>query len=112
MMIKQRKNKIADIVLFVILAVGAVFILFPIAWMLSTALKSAPEVAMYPPKLLPEKLLLENFAIAWSKAPFTRYTTIENLLGSFCVVPTSTRDSVWNQEEARGHRNFPVMSLH
>lgn len=86
MMIKQRKNKIADIVLFVILAVGAVFILFPIAWMLSTALKSAPEVAMYPPKLLPEKLLLENFAIAWSKAPSTRYTTNTLIIVFFTII--------------------------
>ena len=46
------------------LSLGAVLILFPIAWMLSTALKSAPEIAMYPPKLLPEKLMFENFAIA------------------------------------------------
>lgn len=73
-MIKSRRNKIADIILFVILAAGAVLILFPIAWMISTALKSAPEVAQYPPKLLPEKALFENFAIAWRKAPFTRYT--------------------------------------
>lgn len=73
-MIKSRRNKIADIILFVILAAGAVLILLPIAWMISTALKSAPEVAQYPPKLLPEKALFENFAIAWRKAPFTRYT--------------------------------------
>lgn len=73
-MTKSVKRRITNILLFVILSLGAVLILFPIAWMLSTALKSAPEIAMYPPKLLPEKLMFENFAIAWSKAPFTRYT--------------------------------------
>ncbi len=85
-MIKSRKNKIADIVLFVILAVGAILILFPIAWMLSTALKSAPEVAQYPPKLLPEKPLFENFAIAWGKAPFTRYTTNTLIIVFFTII--------------------------
>ena len=69
-----KKRKITNIVLFIVLSLGALIILFPIAWMVSTALKSAPEVAAYPPKLLPEKPLFENFWIAWNKAPFTRYT--------------------------------------
>ena len=48
-MTKSVKRRITNILLFVILSLGAVLILFPIAWMLSTALKSAPEIAMYPP---------------------------------------------------------------
>lgn len=56
----KRKKRIGDIILFIILCLGALIILFPIAWMISTALKSAPEIAMYPPKLLPEKPLFEN----------------------------------------------------
>lgn len=85
-MIKSRKSKITSVILFVILAIGAVVILFPIAWMLSTALKSAPEVAQYPPKLLPEKLLFENFAIAWGKAPFTRYTINTLIIVVFTII--------------------------
>lgn len=85
-MIKSRKGKITSVILFIILAIGAVVILFPIAWMLSTALKSAPEVAQYPPKLLPEKPLFENFAIAWGKAPFTRYTINTLIIVVFTIV--------------------------
>lgn len=70
----SRKKRIGDTIMFIILCAGAVIILFPIAWMLCTALKSAPEVALYPPKLLPEKPMWENFVIAWQKAPFTQYT--------------------------------------
>lgn len=87
----KKKQKLSSIVLLIILTLGAVIILVPIAWMLSTALKSAPEVAAYPPKLLPEKPLFENFVIAWQKAPFTRYTlntlviVFFNIIGSVFV---------------------------
>lgn len=85
-MTKSVKRRITNILLFVILSLGAVLILFPIAWMLSTALKSAPEIAMYPPKLLPEKLMFENFAIAWSKAPFIRYTINTLIIVFFTII--------------------------
>lgn len=81
-----KKKRISNIILFIILCLGAVLILFPIAWMLSTALKSAQEVAMYPPKLLPEKPLFENFAIAWTKAPFTRYTLNTLIIVFFTII--------------------------
>lgn len=82
----SRKRKIGNIVIFIVLSLGALIILFPIAWMLATALKSAPEVAMYPPKLLPEKPLWENFAIAWQKAPFTRYTLNTLIIVFFNII--------------------------
>lgn len=85
-MTKNKKQKITGIVLFIILTLGALIILFPIAWMVSTALKSAPEVASYPPTLLPEKPLFENFAIAWQKAPFTRYTLNTLFIVFFSII--------------------------
>lgn len=85
-MIDSKSKKISGIVTFIILSLGAVIILFPIAWMLSTALKTAPEIAQYPPKLLPQKLLFENFAIAWQKAPFTKYTINTLIIVVFTIV--------------------------
>jgi len=81
-----KKKKASNIILFIILCIGAFIILFPIAWMLSTALKSGPEVAMYPPKLLPEKPIFENFAIAWKKAPFTQYTINTLIIVFFTII--------------------------
>lgn len=83
---KTKKQKISSIIIFMILVLGAFIILFPIAWMLSTALKSAPEVAQYPPKLLPSKPMWENFGIAWQKAPFTRYTINTLIIVAFNIV--------------------------
>lgn len=69
-----KKRKIKSVILFIILSMGAVIIIFPLLWMVCTALKDDPEVAMYPPTLLPKVPHFENFAVAWTKAPFTRYT--------------------------------------
>lgn len=82
----SRKKKIGDILVFIILCLGAVIILVPIAWMICTALKSAPEVAQYPPTLLPETPLWENFIIAWQKAPFTRYTLNTLIIVFFNII--------------------------
>ena len=69
----KKKRFIENIILFIILCTGSVIILFPILWMICTALKTAPEIAAFPPRLLPEKPMFENFVIAWNKAPFGRY---------------------------------------
>lgn len=85
-MTKSQKERISSIILFVVLTLGAILILFPIAWMICTALKSAPEIAMYPPKLLPEKPMFENFIIAWQKAPFTKYTINTLIIVFFTII--------------------------
>ncbi|HJA30250.1 MAG TPA: carbohydrate ABC transporter permease [Candidatus Eisenbergiella pullicola] len=85
-MTKSQKERVSSIILFVVLTLGAILILFPIAWMICTALKSAPEIAMYPPKLLPEKPMFENFVIAWGKAPFTKYTINTLIIVFFSII--------------------------
>ena len=77
---KYKKDKIFDLILFILLILGSFIVLFPILWMIMTALKTTQEVAKFPAVLFPEKFHWENFAIAWSKAPFTRYTLNSLLL--------------------------------
>lgn len=68
------------------MTLGGLIILFPIFWMLMTSLKSTAEIAMYPPKIFPETFLWENFAIAWTKAPFTRYLGNTLFVVAFSIV--------------------------
>lgn len=88
---KYKKDRILDWILFVFLLVGAIIVLFPLLWMVMTALKTTQEVAKFPPTLFPEQFHFENFAIAWSKAPFTQYTintlflVIVNIIGAVFV---------------------------
>ncbi len=56
-----------------LLLVGAIAMLMPFAWMVSTSLKAQNEVFSYPPQWIPSQLLWSNYAQAWAAAPFGRY---------------------------------------
>ncbi len=47
--------------------------IMPVLWAFSTAIKPLKEIYLYPPALLPSRVVLENFAKAWTGAPFGRY---------------------------------------
>jgi multiple sugar transport system permease protein len=70
----------------IVLLLGSIIVLYPLAWMLATALKSDAEV-MINPSLIPWKFHWENFAKAWNSAPFdiylrnTLFLTVCNLVG-------------------------------
>lgn len=52
----------------------AVFMLFPLFWLLGTALKSPTENIFHsPPQLLPSQPTLENFVSVWHSLPFGSY---------------------------------------
>jgi multiple sugar transport system permease protein len=59
--------------IYLMLIAGAVIMFFPFYWMLSTACKSLMEAIAVPPTLIPVEWRLENFALAWNRAPFPRY---------------------------------------
>jgi multiple sugar transport system permease protein len=56
-----------------ILLLGAVFMVLPMLWMLATSFKPAPEVAVWPPILLPQAPTLANYAGVFETAPFARF---------------------------------------
>lgn len=55
------------------LVVLSLLILYPALWMVSTSLKPDSQVFVYPPRWIPDPVLWENYAKAWTSAPFTRY---------------------------------------
>jgi multiple sugar transport system permease protein len=54
------------------LLAGSIFMIYPLVWMLATALKSDAEV-MINPTLIPHAWLWSNFVRAWKSAPFDIY---------------------------------------
>jgi multiple sugar transport system permease protein len=69
------------------LLMGSVLILYPLIWMISTALKSDAEV-MVNPSLIPKAWMFENFINAWKAVPFglymynTLFLTVVGLVGT------------------------------
>ena len=71
--VNQGRIKQLNLFLHIFLAVATFVALFPIYWMVLTALKPADEIFIYPPTFLPSRFAWENFVEAWNTAPFGRY---------------------------------------
>ncbi|MCM0649645.1 carbohydrate ABC transporter permease [Clostridium swellfunianum] len=69
---KSRMELIGKIIVFIILIAGAAFIMLPLVWMISTALKSDRELFINS-SLIPQDWVWNNFPRAWKSAPFTIY---------------------------------------
>src|SRR5262245_41427320 len=51
---------------------GAITMIVPLLWMLSTSLKDPSSIFVYPPKLFPDPVVFRNYPSALSKLPFAR----------------------------------------
>ena len=63
-------NRIA----FILLVIITVVVLFPLAWMLITSLRTEKDLYSLPMRLLPSRLVLSNYSyILFDKPEFVRY---------------------------------------
>ncbi len=56
-----------------ILSLGAITMLVPFLWMLSTSLKEAGAVFTFPPQWIPSPIVWRNYIDAWRAVPFGRF---------------------------------------
>ncbi|MFA7577633.1 MAG: carbohydrate ABC transporter permease [Candidatus Muiribacteriota bacterium] len=72
---KNTKENIMKIIIHTLLIAGAVSMLFPFFWMISTSFKTPSEILTYPTKLLPDSLHWRNYTHAWKNpnVNFARY---------------------------------------
>ncbi len=75
--------------MYLLLSTIAFFMLLPLLWLVSTALKSSGEdLFKFPPQFIPAQPTLENFVKAWNadpKNPFSRYF-LNSIVVSFLTV--------------------------
>jgi multiple sugar transport system permease protein len=64
---------------------GAGVTLFPLLYMVSTALKSQVYVLAIPPQLVPDNPTLENFGAAWGSNNFSRYFLNSSIVAAATV---------------------------
>jgi multiple sugar transport system permease protein len=76
----KAKNSLAHLVVHLVLIAGSLLFLFPLIWMFSTSLKPIEETMVMPPRLLPSRLMFENYprAVLYQSdklgfIPFLRY---------------------------------------
>jgi len=72
---------------YVALGAIALAMIFPLLWLISTALKSDSEnIFQYPPQFLPAKPTLNNFIHAWKNHPFGQYLFNSTLVAVLTVI--------------------------
>lgn len=76
--------------LYFLLVVGALIMIFPFYWMISSSFKTSAEMSIYPPTWLPRNWLnFENFRIALKTAPFEKYFINSVMITSASVATTA-----------------------
>ncbi len=89
----QTKHVLSQVLLYLLLAVGAIIMVFPFYWMISSSLKTRIEVSKFPPLFGPGNWLnFENYRIAFQEAPFARYflNSVIVCFFSVCLVTFTT----------------------
>lgn len=83
-----KRETLKDGIAFTLLLFAAVITLFPLFWMLSTALKPSGELFAKVPILFPTDPQWSNFANIFSLAPFERYFLNSGIVATSSVVLT------------------------
>ncbi|MBI1774500.1 MAG: carbohydrate ABC transporter permease [Proteobacteria bacterium] len=89
----------------IILAVGAIFMVLPILWMVSTSFKPPTEVSLWPPELIPSQPTWDNYTGIFDDAPFHVYFL--NSVGYSLVATISVMVTSLLAGAIFGKYNFP-----
>ena len=87
-------QKLENAFIHVVLIFGAVVMVLPFAWMISTSLKSQTEVFSYPPQWIPSAPIWDNYVRAWQAAPFARYFANSIIIALAVTVGTLATSSL------------------
>jgi multiple sugar transport system permease protein len=85
--------RIARGLVILALLAGGIAMIFPIFWLISTSLRPAPELLLVPPRLLPEKWTLDNYAKAFASAPLLLWlwnSLVFAVVSTLFIILTST----------------------
>ncbi|MBD2429851.1 MULTISPECIES: carbohydrate ABC transporter permease [Fischerella] len=86
MSFSSRNSQVKTIGTYIILSAIAIVTLFPLFWLVSTALKSQTEnIFQSPPQLLPSQPTFENFVSVWQSNPFGQYLFNSTLVAVLTV---------------------------
>jgi len=58
------------IIIYILISAGAIFMVLPFYWMVSTSLKPLEDTLLFPPKWIPYPPKWDNYSQAWSLVPF------------------------------------------
>jgi multiple sugar transport system permease protein len=66
----KNRELLGNILAWIILAVGGVFMALPFLWMVSSSLKPLNEIYIWPPNFIPQDIQWANYVEIWRRLPF------------------------------------------
>ena len=82
----MKTDIIKKVIIYLVLALGAIIMIFPFYWMVSGAFKSNAEYFSFPPVWFPSNWFnFENFVNAFKKAPLMKYFFNSTIVMAICV---------------------------
>lgn len=82
----SKNKKMTAVLIYGVLAAGAVLMVFPFLWMFLTSFKTTGESMRIPPIILPQKWMTENYVKALTSLPFVKLYINTALLIFFRVL--------------------------
>ena len=80
---------ISTLITYALLIPLGILFMLPFFWMLSTALKTRPQIFIFPPSFIPDPIMWSNFGAAWNDfLPFSTFLfnstkiTLNNVIGN------------------------------
>jgi multiple sugar transport system permease protein len=70
---RRTQTLLAQIVAYIVVTVGAIVLMIPFAWMLSSSLKPLNQIFVEPPQWIPQPIQWRNYIDAWNALPFTQF---------------------------------------
>lgn len=89
----KKKNRIANIFLYVLLFVVTITMLFPFLWMLSSSVKLDKDIFAFPIQWIPDAPVWSNYIDIWTRIPlltFIKNTAKVTLIVTFLQLLTSS----------------------
>jgi multiple sugar transport system permease protein len=91
---KNFSTKPATIIKHAMLLLGAMIMVLPFVWMLSTSLKPPHEVLSWPPQLIPKTITGQNYVKVFATAPFARFFVNSVLMASVSTISILATSSI------------------
>jgi len=93
LLLRRAIASVLRVTVFAAVASGAILIMLPFFWMLTTALKPPEDVLSVPPQLIPKRISFQNFYEVFERVNFGRYlinSAFVSLIGALGCLLTST----------------------
>jgi multiple sugar transport system permease protein len=70
---RSAQTRVQQLITYALILVGAVVMLVPLLWLLSSSFKDTARIFIYPPQWIPDPWRVENYGKVFEQIPFVRF---------------------------------------